>query len=341
MKKIMVAGIDGYLGTALKYYLEEKGYKVFGFDNGLRKDNVDLIGSESLTHKAETNPVSLDLRTDYQELEELLAEVMPDAIIHFAEQPSAPFSMRSVDDAVETQENNISGTMNLLWAMKEVCPKAHLIKLGTMGVYGTPDEPIEEHNGAVAYDPGSFYHISKACDSLNVRKSCEWWGLNATDLHQGVVYGHINNTRFDYDSYFGTAINRFITQALIEHPLTVYGKGDQTRGFIYIEDTMKCIELAILNPPKGYRVFNQITETFSINYLAQKVSDLTGVEIEHLDNPRIEREEHPYQVTHKRLFDLGLEPKTLQEVLPHFIKKIKPFKGRIKEEVIRPQTSWK
>ncbi len=334
--KILILGSEGYLGKALRPYLEE--HEVIGLDCRVREHNVQKVGSDSLTPVEYSPDYHHDV--DYQHLKKLLVTEKPDAIVHFAEQPSAPFSMRSLEDAFFTQHNNIMATLELLWAVRETAPDTHIVHIGTMGVYGTPDEEIPEQDGPVAFDPPSFYHITKCTDALNFRKAAEWWGLKISDLHQGVVYGHKEGTRFDYDSYFGTVINRFVAQALAGHPLTVYGKGEQTRGFININDTLKCIEIALNNPPEGYRVFNQLTETFSMNYLAQKVQELTGAEIQHIDNPRIEREEHPYHVVHNRLFDHGLEPVTLEEGLPELIEQIRPYADNIKNEVIMPQVSW-
>lgn len=337
--KVLILGNRGYLGHALHNYLEAKGFEVLGIDNGLRQRNVEKVGSRSLIPPEPISSIECDV-LDYPVLKDIVSVFSPDVIVHFAEQPSAPFSMRSREDAYETQRNNVLGSLNVLWAIRECNPNIHLVKLGTMGVYGTPEADIPESNGPIAYDPGSFYHITKAMDSINIRKACQWWGLRATDLHQGVVYGHIKGTRFDYDYCFGTVINRFLTQALARIPLTVYGKGGQTRGFINIADTMQCIEIAILNPPKGYRVFNQLTEIFSVNYIANAVRELTGADIEHIDNPRVELEEHYYQVAHNRLLKLGLKPRYFVDELPHIWQAIEPYKSNIVKEAILPQTAW-
>lgn len=327
----------GYLGRALFNYLWNCNY-VAGIDNSLREKNVKEIGSSSLIPLSNIPVLNLDVN-DYSAVKNIIDNFQPDTIVHFAEQPSAPFSMIDREHAIETQRNNILGTLNVLWAIKGT--GIHLIKLGSMGVYGTPEADIPETNEAVAYDPASFYHISKAADSINIRKACQWWGINATDLHQGVVYGHAEGTRFDYDSYFGTVINRFLVQALAGHPLTVYGKGNQTRGFININDTLACIKLAIDNPAKGYRVFNQLTEIFSVNYLAQKIKDLTGAKIEHLENPRCEKEEHYYKPKHEALLRMGLKPRLLDDELPALWQVLQPYKNNVKLEVIKPTTKWK
>jgi len=337
--KILILGSDGYLGRALTSYLKEQGHDVVGVDNNLRQKNVRSLGGETLIPIKSTSIHLGDIRI-YSFLEYIIYTEKPQVIVHLAEQPSAPFSMMSAEEAFKTQENNVLGTLNLLWVIKELNRDIHLVKLGTMGVYGTPDKDIPETNESVAYNPPSFYHNSKAFDSINIRKACEWWGLNASDLHQGVVYGYVDGTRFDYDHCFGTVINRFLVQALIGYPLTVYGTGNQKRGFINIQDTLRCIELAIENPAKGYRVFNQLAEVFSINYLAKEVQKFTGAKIEYLDNPRIEAEEHRYTPTYKRLKDLGWKPRCLKDELKNSWEKIQPYKSRVIKEVIMPKVKW-
>ncbi len=343
-KKVFILGIDGYLGFSLADYLMKKDFLVAGVDNYLRRKLVRDVGSFSLTpiddRKTEWPFIYGDI-TDYKLISQLMADFRPDVVIHFAEQPSAPYSMKGQEEAFLTQKNNILGTLNLLWAVKNFSPKTQIIKLGTMGVYGTPEEDIPESDGAVAYDPASFYHNSKAMDSINLRKACQWWGLNATDLHQGVVYGHYPNTRFDYDEYFGTAVNRFLVQSMADIPLTIYGKGGQTRGFIYIQNTLEAIELAINNPAKGYRVFNQFTEIMSINHIAEMVSKLTGAKIQSIENPRIEKEEHYYKPTHEKLLKLGLKPYFMKDMLPKILGEIKHYKSRIIERTILPKHSWR
>ena len=250
--------------------------------------------------------------------------------------------MRDRDHAVFTQENNVINTLNVLWAMRDLAPDSHLVKLGTMGEYGTPNIDIEEgyleieHNGrkeTILFPklPGSLYHLSKVHDSNNIHFACRMWGIRATDLNQGVVYGIETEhtklddrlaTRFDYDDVFGTALNRFCVQAIIGHPLTVYGKGGQTRGYLNIVDTLRCVELAVLNPAdRGeFRVFNQFTEQFSVQELAEIVQRAgrehgLDVHIESIENPRIELEEHYYNAKHTKLLDLGLEPHLLSDTL--------------------------
>ena len=289
--------------------------------------------------------------------------------MHFAEQRSAPYSMIDRKHAVFTQVNNVVGTLNLLFAMREFQPDCHLVKLGTMGEYGTPNIDIEEgyinieHNGrkdVLPYpkQPGSFYHLSKVHDSHNMMFACRIWGLRATDLNQGVVYGTMTDeialdegliNRFDYDDVFGTVLNRFCVQAAIGHPLTVYGKGGQTRGFLDIRDTVRCIEIACLNPAaRGEcRVFNQFTEQFSVLQLAEMVKTAgkelgLNVEIDHLPDPRVEAEEHYYNAKHSKLIDLGLKPHYLSDSLLDSLVNIAiRYKDRIDMSLIPPRVNWR
>lgn len=341
MKKVLILGANGYIGRSLYPYLVSEKYNVAGLDNFSKDKRMEEAKATSLipTEKWE-NIFDIDI-CDYKSLHKIVNDFRPDAIVHLAEQPSAPYSMMDREKAIDTQRNNILGTLNLLWVIREVDPNIHLVKLGTMGVYGTHNTDIPESNEPYAYDPASFYHNSKAADSINIRKACIWWGLNATDLHQGVVYGHIDSAPFHYDSVFGTVINRFLVQALYGSSLTVYGAGGQTRGFININDTVRCIRLAIDNPSKGYRVFNQITETFNINTLAKEVSKLTGAEITHIDNPRVEDEDHEYHVKHDGLINLGLKPRYLKDEIGDLWDKLQKYKKNIDETVIMPGVLWR
>jgi UDP-sulfoquinovose synthase len=306
---------------------------------------------------------------DGEFLEQTVIDTRPEAIVHYGEQPSAPYSMQSRETAVETQYTNVIGTLNLLFAMRDHVPDTHLVKLGTMGEYGTPNIDIEEgyieieHNGrkdTLPFPklPGSLYHLSKVHDSHNIHFGCRVWGLRATDLNQGVVYGIETDetalderlcTRFDYDEVFGTVLNRFCVQALIGRPLTVYGKGGQTRGFLNIRDTLQCVELAVANPAdRGeFRVFNQFTEQFSVSELAELVRESAAevgheVHVEHLQNPRVELEEHYYNAVHTKLLDLGLEPTLLgDELVKSVISMIERHRDRIDASHIEPHTTWK
>src|SRR5262245_293081 len=304
---ISILGGDGYCGWATALYLSKRGHAVSIVDKFARRQWDHELGVETLTPirtlperlrvwKAITGlhiPVFSGDVTDHDFLTAVVCEVRPDAVVHFAEQRAAPYSMIDRRHAVFTQVNNVVGTLNLLFALREHAPDCHLVKLGTMGEYGTPNIDIEEgyltieHNGrrdVLPYpkQPGSFYHLSKVHDSHNIMFTCKTWGLRATDLNQGVVYGTMTDevaldealiNRFDYDDVFGTVLNRFCVQAAIGQPLTVYGKGGQTRGFLDIRDTVRCIEIACHNPAaKGEcRVYNQFTEQFSIMDLARLV----------------------------------------------------------------------
>ena len=289
--------------------------------------------------------------------------------MHFAEQRAAPYSMIDRQHAVFTQVNNVVGTLNLLFAIRELAPDCHLVKLGTMGEYGTPNIDIEEgyitieHNGrtdTLPYpkQPGSFYHLSKVHDSHNIMFTCRTWGLRATDLNQGVVYGTVTDevlqdealvNRFDYDDVFGTVLNRFCVEAAVGEPLTVYGKGGQTRGYIDIRDTVRCIELACLTPadPGEFRVFNQFTEQFSVLELAGLVQAAGAhlgydVRVEHLPDPRVEREEHYYNAKHSKLLDLGLEPHFLSESLLDSLMNIAvKYRERVDTSLFMPRVNWR
>jgi UDP-sulfoquinovose synthase len=293
----------------------------------------------------------------------------PEAIVHYGEMPSAPYSHISRQHAVFTQHNNVVNTLNVLFAMEEYAPQAHLVKLGTMGEYGTPNIDIEEgfieitHNGrkdTLLYPkrPSSFYHLSKVHDSHNIEFVCRAWGLRSTDLNQGVVYGvHTDETalhpglatRFDYDDVWGTALNRFCVEAAIDHPITVYGKGGQTRGFLDVRDTLACVELAAMNPAgEGeYRVYNQFTEQFSVQELAEMVAEGArglGWEpiIENIANPRVEMEEHYYNAKHTKLLDLGLKPHFLSETLiDGLLDTVKQHADRVNKRLLYPRHNWK
>ena len=351
--RVLILGGDGYLGwpTALRF--SARGHEVSVVDNFSRRRWHHEHGTDTLTPIRDLDErieawreISRRVRSgryigaveDGDFLDEVVAETRPEAVIHYGEQPSAPYSMMSRERAVETQHTNVIGTLNLLFSLRDHVPDCHLVKLGTMGEYGTPNIDIEEgfieieHKGRTdtlpfPKLPGSLYHCSKVHDSTNVHFACRIWGLRATDLNQGVVYGIETEetarderlvTRFDYDEIFGTVLNRFCVQAVIGHPLTVYGSGGQTRGFLNIRDTLRCVELAVENPAdRGeFRVFNQFTEQFSVAELAELVKAAGehlgySVEVQHVENPRVELEEHYYNATHTKLLDLGLEPTLL------------------------------
>lgn len=380
--KVLVIGGDGYCGWATALYLSNRGYEVGILDNLVRRHWDNELGVQTLTpitpigQRIERwkdltgNSIELFIGdiTNYEFLQKALHQFEPEAIVHFGEQRSAPFSMIDREHAVLTQVNNVVGTLNLLYAMREDFPDCHLVKLGTMGEYGTPNIDIEEgyitieHNGrkdTLPYpkQPGSFYHLSKVHDSHNIHFACRIWGLRATDLNQGVVYGVLTEetgmdemliNRLDYDGVFGTALNRFCIQAAIGHPLTVYGKGGQTRGFLDIRDTVRCIELAIANPAQSgeFRVFNQFTELFSISDLAmmvKKAGNAIGlnVDINHLDNPRVESEQHYFNAKNTKLLDLGLQPHLLSDsLLDSLLNFAVKYQQRVDQKQILPKVSW-
>jgi UDP-sulfoquinovose synthase len=382
--RILILGGDGYLGWATAMHFSSRGHEVHAIDNYLRRRAHTEQETDSLTPILPSLPdragawkdvTGLDIEVtegdicDWETVERLFREFEPDAIVHYGEMPSAPYSHKSREHAVFTQYNNVVNTLNVLWAMNEFTPDAHLVKLGTMGEYGTPDIDIEEgfieirHNGrkdTLPFPklPGSWYHLTKVHDSHNIHFGCRIWDLRATDLNQGVVYGIETDetklddrlaTRFDYDEVFGTALNRFCLQAVIGHPLTVYGKGGQTRGYLNIVDTLQCVDLAVTNPaaPGEYRVFNQFTEQFSVMELAELVQRAgkeygIDVRIDHVENPRVEKEQHYYNAKHSKLLDLGLQPHTLSETLVEsMFEQIEKHRDRVRPEHIHPETRWR
>ncbi len=381
--RIAVLGGDGYCGWATALHLAARGHSVAIIDNFVRRQWDHELGAQTLTpirplaerlqvwHQLTGKTIELFVGdvADYDFLSTVIKNFQPEAVVHFAEQRSAPYSMIDLKHAVYTQVNNVVGTLNLLFAVRELAPDCHIVKLGTMGEYGTPNIDIEEgfitieHNGrtdTLPYpkQPGSFYHLSKVHDSHNIMFTCKVWGLRATDLNQGIVYGTVTDevlmdealiNRFDYDEVFGTVLNRFCAQAAIGIPLTVYGRGGQTRGFLDIRDTVRCVELACLHPanPGEFRVFNQFTEQFSVLGLAENVKTVAGrmglkVEIDHLPDPRVEAEAHYYNPKHSRLTDLGLEPHKLSDSLVDSLINIAlKYRDRIDPAMFAPQVNWR
>ena len=381
--RIIVLGADGYLGWPTALHLSARGHDVVAVDNLVRRRWDRRCGTHSLVPIASMERRvarwaelsgrhiawrRLDL-CDADAVTALVRETSPEAVVHFAEQRSAPYSMLSRGHAVETQVNNVVGTLNLLFALRDHAPDCHLVKLGTMGEYGTPNIDIEEgfiditHNGRsdrlpFPKQPGSMYHLSKVHDSHNIHFTCRIWGLRATDLNQGVVYGAQTKesllhrdlaTRFDYDGIWGTVLNRFCAQAAIGQPLTVHGKGGQTRGFLDIRDTVACVELAALNPPLAgeYRVFNQFTEQFSILDLAGRVRDARAAhglqtEIVHQHNPRVELDTHYYNAKHQHLLDLGLHPHALADTLiEDVIALVQRHAARVRPHTLASTVDWR
>ena len=379
--KILVLGGDGYLGWPTALHLSQAGHEVAVADNFVRRHYDDELGVESLVPieplrtrialwrelTGATIAMYVGDLTDAIFTYHVIADFAPDAVVHYAEQRAAPYSMIDRAHAVYTQANNVVGNLNLLYAIAEANPDIHLVKLGTMGEYGTPNIDIEEgwldleHNGRTdrvlfPKRPGSFYHLSKVHDSHNIEFACRIWDLRATDLNQGVVYGQQTEqtaaderlaTRFDYDAVFGTVLNRFAIQAVIGHPLTVYGHGGQTRGIIDIRDTVRCIQLACENPASRgeFRVFNQMTEQMSVAGIAATVQAAYpggGVRIEHLDNPRVEAPAHYYNVRHTALVELGLEPHLLSDTLIESLFEItKRYAHRVRPDALRPTIKWR
>ena len=378
--KIIVLGGDGYLGWPTALHLSAAGHQVAVADNFARRGYDFEMGVDSLTPieslqtrvttwrqlTGQSIAVYIGDLCDAEFAYHMVADFRPEAIVHYAEQRAAPYSMVDRKHAVYTQTNNVVGNLNVLYAIAETDPDIHLVKLGTMGEYGTPNIDIEEgwleieHKGRtdrVLYPkrPGSFYHLSKVHDSHNIEFACRVWGIRATDLNQGVVYGQQTDqtaaddrlaTRYDYDAVFGTVLNRFVIQAVLGMPLTVYGNGSQTRGLIDIRDTVRCIQLACENPANRgeFRVFNQLTQTMSVLQIAETVAVASpdAVTIEHLDNPRVELEDHYYNVVYSGLPELGLEPHLLSDTLIESLFEItKRYAHRVRPEAMLPTIQWR
>jgi UDP-sulfoquinovose synthase len=377
--RILVLGGDGYLGWPTALHLSALGHDVAVNDNFARRGYDVEMGVESLipiatlderlaawgeAGGAEIKSYVGDL-CDPAFVHQMVRDFHPETIVHFGEQRAAPYSMIDQAHAVYTQTNNVVGNLNVMYAIAEFDRDIHLVKLGTMGEYGQPNIDIEEgwleveHKGRkdrVIYPkkPGSFYHCSKVHDSHNLEFGCRIWGLRVTDLNQGVVYGADTEqtkldprlaTRFDYDGVFGTVLNRMVIQAVLGHPLTVYGNGSQTRGLINIVDTVECIRLASENPADAgeFRVFNQMTETMSIREIAETIAkEFPGnVTIEHVDNPRVEIYDHYYKVVHTALEGLGLKPTLLSTTLiDHLFDVVERYRARVDMAAVMPTVRW-
>jgi UDP-sulfoquinovose synthase len=382
--RILILGGDGYLGWPTAMAFSQQGHEVMIVDNLAKRQweaEVDASPLEplpTLRHRVKIwnevsgKEISLaigDIAANHRFVYRVFNEFQPEAIVHYAEQPSAPYSMAGRDNAVSTQVNNVQGTLNVLFAMKKYVPEAHLIKLGTMGEYGTPNIDIEEGWIEVEKDgrkdrlpfpklPGSFYHLSKVHDSHNIHFACRIWGISCTDLNQGVVYGITTDetelhpelrTAFHYDAVFGTALNRFCAQAVIGAPLTVYGAGGQRRGFLNLRDTLQCVQIAAENPADvgEFRVFNQFTEVFSVLELAEIVHAAAAhlgyaTRIDNVENPRVELEEHYYNPRNDALLALGLKPRLLSdELVQTMLVKIAESAERIDRDTIMPRIRWR
>lgn len=381
--RLLILGGDGYLGWPTAMYLSRKGHEVAVVDNYFRRrasmelNREPLMPILNLHQRAalweglsgHSIQVNIGDVCDYPFLLEVFKEFQPDGVVHYAEQPAAPYSMMGHREAVFTLTNNLVSTLNIIHAIKENNINCHIVKLGTMGVYGTPNIDIEEgyleveHKGrrqTFLYPkaPGSLYHLTKAQDGDMLYFYSRIWSIRVTDLNQGPVYGMETEEScqderlapiFNYDDIFGTVLNRFLVQAVGGFPLTVYGKGGQTRGYLNIKDTMACVELALMHPaaPGEYRVFNQFVETFSVNELAQKVQEAgrdlgLKVEIQQISNPRLEAEDHYYNPAHTGLLSLGLNPHYLDiPTLQGMLQLVGKNRDRINRDLVFPKVQWK
>jgi UDP-sulfoquinovose synthase len=380
--RILILGGDGYLGWPTAMHFASLNDDVFVIDNYLRREIADETDSEALFK----NP-TLDQRVeifaaksgknisyaigdccDRTFLDQIFKEFEPDTVIHYAEQPSAPYSMKNYESAKLTLDNNLGTTFSLIWAVINNNPDCHIVKLGTMGEYGTPNIDIEEgwldveHNGrshSFLYprQGSSLYHTTKVLDTDLLWFYVRTYGIRVTDLMQGPVYGLATDQtdlddrlqpHFHYDDIFGTVVNRFIVQALAGVPLTVYGKGNQTRGYLNLRDTLQCVDLSTKNPAKNgeLRIFNQLTELLSVNEIANKVAEAArelgiDVSVQSINNPRKELEDHYYNVKHQGLLELGLRPNFMtKDVLVDMIERVSKYKSDIDTDKILPRVSW-
>jgi len=380
--RVLILGGDGYLGWPTAMHLTSKGYKVAVADSYLRRrlckeeDVAPLFEVPDLRERVfawkyvsgYNIKVFIGDLTEWEFVETVFRTFIPDAIVHYAEQPSAPYSMLNRRSANLTLKNNLVVTLNLIFAVRKFCPDAHIVKLGTMGEYGTPNIDIEEgwldvdHKGRhqkflYPRQAGSLYHTTKIMDTDLLWFYVRMWNFRVTDLMQGPVYGLFTNENedneqllpfFNYDEIFGTVLNRFVVQAVVGYPLTVYGKGNQTRGYLNIKDTLTCIRLSLENPAKigELRIFNQFTETFSVNELSKKVQSVgnnlgLNVNIQHIENPRKEAEEHYYNPKHTGLSELGLRANFLtDEVLEQMITFVLKHKSKITIDQIHRKIKW-
>lgn len=381
--RVMVLGGDGYLGWPTAMALAARGDQVLAVDNYLRRTlclqtsspplfpTPDLVKRSELFQALSGHQIQVeigDLR-DYRFLEGLFQRFQPQAVVHYAEQPSAPYSMMGFQEARLTLLNNLEVTLNVIWAVLSLAPDCHIIKLGTMGEYGTPNIDIEEgwltvehkgrkHTFLYPRQASSLYHTTKIQDTDLLWFYVRTNGLRVTDLMQGPAYGLSTPETalhpdlrpfFNYDDIFGTVLNRFLVQAVAGVPLTVFGRGNQTRGYLHLQDTIQCIELALDHPvaPGELRILNQFTELFTVNQLAEKVQRVgrslgLKVEIDHIENPRVEAEEHYYNPVHTGLLELGLKPHYLtDEVLAHMLHEVMPYRDQIDTAKILPRVSWR
>ena len=395
MSHILILGGDGFLGWPTAMYFSQRGYQVTVVDNYLRRNNCqdwdvgmlypvpNLAERAKIWHELTGKDIKVvigdladpevmrslfDGRVEYRWAVDSNFSGIPETVVHYAEQPSAPFSMISYQQANSTIQNNLLVTNNLMFAVRDFSPETHIIKLGTMGEYGTPNIDIEEgwleieHKGRKGKflfprAAGSIYHTTKVMDTDLLWFGVRIWGLKVTDLMQGPVYGIETEesaiderlqTFFNYDEIFGTIVNRFITQAVIGYPLTVYGKGGQTRGYLNLKDTLQCVHQSEQTAAQQgeLRIFNQIMETFSANELAEKTACVGkslgyDVQVEHIDNPRKEAEEHYYNPTYQGLIEIGVEPHYLtDDVMAGIFRSVAKHKDRIRKDIIFRGIKW-
>lgn len=392
MKRIFIAGVDGYLGWSLAQYLAAQDCVVSGVDNGVRRNEwVPSCGSVSAIPIAQPHkrleafkkhfgedhfppfarPSWHGHVEDYDEMRGAIERFEPDVFFNLAQMPSAPYSMKNAKYAISTFKNNLGTTLAPLWAIKDVAPETPIITIGTAGEYGTPGIKITEGDIEVEKDgrkamlpfpkmPSSFYHATKVASTVVLERACSWWGVSATDVMQGVVYGtrheHMSDdpdmaTRFDFDECFGTAINRFVVQAVIGHPLTVYGAGTQKRGFLPLRDSMRCLQLLAENPPEPgkVRIINQYDQLYTIIELAEAVKKIAAeydiiAQIDHVTNPRWELEDHFYEMEREKLVELGYQPSgLLDQELRHMFVDLIPHRDHLKtfEHVVAPTVTWR
>lgn len=381
--RVLILGGDGYLGWPTAMAFANQGHEVCVVDNYLRRSIAQQTQSEALMPNPNLNDRAAIFRsvtdyeihveigdiTNYRTLERIFQDFQPEAVVHYAEQPAAPYSMRGYEEARLTLNNNLTATLNVIWAVREHAPDCHIIKLGTMGEYGTPNIDIEEgwieieHKGrkdTFLYPraAGSLYHTTKVMDTDLLWFYVRTDELRVTDLMQGPVYGLSTDEtdeddrllpNFHYDDIFGTVVNRFLVQAVAGVPLTVYGKGGQVRGYLNLRDTLQCVDLAMRHPAERgqLRILNQFTETFSVNELAQRIQHVgnqmgLGVQVKSIDNPRKEKEEHYYNPAHSGLLELGLQPNYMtDEVIAGMLEKVLQYKDRIDTNRIMPRVRWK
>jgi UDP-sulfoquinovose synthase len=395
--RVMILGIDGYLGWTLALKLGKLGFQVSGLDNYTRRDCVMEKGAHTVIPiprmterlKAANDLLGINIYfrkidlNDESKVREFVDEVKPESIVHYGEIPSAPYSMADLNHAVKVQNNNVLATLKLLWIMKDIVPESALIKLGTMGEYGTPltGRPLFEGlfpadamikwddrewslgGETTPRDPASYYHVSKVQDTFNILEACKYWWLRSYDVMQGVIYGVYTEeiasdkrlrTRFDIDEWFGTVINRFVSQAVLDIPLTIYGKGEQIRGFIALNDAMQCMVRLIISPPEPgqYDVVNQVSGLYKVSDLAETVASVginkfnRNVKIQRLENPRVEADTHPFEVVSKKLPRVfGFNPQiSLEEEIERMMEVLleDEIKSRIdqKRQTIMPVTTW-